>query len=161
MIFRWRSASIGAVFAIAFLGLAACDDDQAATEQESTDAVVPVTIDTTNKASLTMAIEPLGYLIKEGRHRYTQNRTFTESAGVGVTLTLGKVCVDHGKECVSGKVSYRVEPNSTASRRDQYVATKAIPDIATIVYTGTDDNGNPVTVSAEIELDIPKQPGDD
>ena len=109
------------------------------------------------KADLTMSIEPLGYLFKDGRHRYTHHRLFTESAGVGVTITSGKVCVDHGKECVSGILEYRIDPNTQRARRNQYVATKSIPDVATVEYGGVDDLGNPVHVKAEIILDVPEQ----
>jgi len=117
----------------------------------------PVQAENTQKASLAMDIQPLGYLFKDGRHRYTHHRVFVESAGIGVTLTSGKVCVNHGKECVSGKINYRIEANSEKSRRDQYVATKSIPDVATVEYDGIDDNGNAVHVEAELTLDIPEQ----
>lgn len=113
--------------------------------------------DNPEKAVLTMEIQPLGYLFKDGRHRYTHHRLFIESAGVGVTIKSGKVCVDHGKECVSGKLEYRIDANSKKARRDQYVATKSIPDVATVEYDGVDDFGNPVHVEAEIILDVPNQ----
>ncbi len=109
------------------------------------------------KASLTMTIQPLGYVFKDDRHRFMHHRIFIENAGVGVTLTSGTVCVDHGNECVSGMIEYRIDPNSAKSRRDQYVATKTLPDVASVEYKGTDDNGNPVVVRAEIPLDNPEQ----
>jgi len=104
-----------------------------------------------------MKIQPLGYLFKDGRHRYTHHRVFTETAGVGVTLQSGKVCVNRGKECVSGKLNYRIDGNTEKFRRNQYVATKSIPDIATVEYDGIDDNGNPIHVEVEFPLDVPTQ----
>jgi len=118
--------------------------------------VKPAQAEGVQKASLAMNIQPLGYLFKDGRHRYTHHRVFIESAGIGVTLTSGKVCVNQGKECVSGKLNYRIDANSTKSRRNQYVATKSIPDVATVEYDGVDDNGNAVHVEAELILDIPQ-----
>lgn len=117
----------------------------------------PALAQDSEKTSLEMTIQPLGYLFKDGRHRFTHHRVFVENAGIGVTLTKGTVCVDHGKECVSGRIEYRIDANSVKSRRDQYVATRFIPDVASIEYEGVDDNGNPVVVRAEMELDIPEQ----
>ena len=111
----------------------------------------------TNKAALQFTVEPIGYLFTDGRHRFTQNRRFLESAGVGVTLTRGKVCVDDGQECVEADVTYRIDAGKELVQPNHYVATLKVPDRAVLQYWGTDDNGHPVTLEAELDLILPSQ----
>ena len=142
--------------------LAGCDDagnEQTAagqTEERAPGASVQA-IKGGKQAQLTLNIDPQGYLFIEGRHRFTQTRVFTEAAGVGVTLTRGKVCVSYGKECVEAEVAYRVNAGEELALQKHYVATETLPDEATIEYRGIDDNGNQVVVAAAIQLEIPKQ----
>ncbi|RVU35065.1 hypothetical protein EOI86_19760 [Hwanghaeella grinnelliae] len=156
-------AAIAAGF-LSIVALAGCDD--APNEPESTAAqktpelspgASAESLKAKKQAQLALEIEPHGYLFIEGRHRFTQTRHFTESAGVGVTLTRGKVCVSSGKECVEAEVTYRVDAGKKLSLQQHYVATEALPDDAVVEYWGVDDNGNPVSVKTDIHLEIPKQ----
>lgn len=158
--------SPAAVFGAGLLSVAllvGCDDSSneqdAATEQteERAPGASAQSVKAEKKAQLSLSIEPQGYLFIEGRHRFTQTRVFTETAGVGVTMTSGKVCVSYGKECVEAEVAYRVNAGKTLALQKHYVATETLPDEAVIEYQGVDDNGNPVSVTTDIQLEIPKQ----
>lgn len=162
-----RSKRPAAIFAAGLLaaGLLAGCDDSSQQQDTSTTGQAPElsagasaeSVKAQKKAQLEMSVEQHGYLFIEGRHRFTQTRIFTESAGVGVTLTNGKVCVSFGKECVEADVAYRVDSGQELSLQQHYVATETLPDKAVIEYWGVDDNGNPVSVKTEIQLEIPKQ----
>lgn len=160
---RGLLSAIAAGF-LSFAVLAGCDD--ATNQQESTapqqkpelsPGASAETLKAKKQAELALEIEQHGYLFIEGRHRFTQTRHFVESAGVGVTLTKGKVCVSSGKECVEAEVTYRVNAGKTLSLQQHYVATEILPDKAVVQYWGVDDNGNPVSVTTDIQLEIPKQ----
>lgn len=109
------------------------------------------------EAVVTLDIEEVGYLFTEGRHRFTQTRRFAEHAGVGVTLTRGRVCVNEGSDCVEGEIKRRIEPGSELVQNDHFVATKKLPDTATVHYWGVDDNGHPLELHAELTLNLPQQ----
>ena len=161
--FKGPVALIAAAF-LFVLPLGGCDDasnEQNGTANQAAPELSPgASADSAQakkKAQLVMDVEQHGYLFIEGRHRFTQTRHFTESAGVGVTLTKGKVCVSFGKECVEAEVAYRVDAGQKLSLQKHYVATEALPDEAVIQYWGIDDNGGPVSVTSKIELELPKQ----
>ena len=141
---------------------AACDDGPSNETSESApqptlaSGTTGTTTDT-KQASLSFSIEPIGYLFTEGRHRFTQNRRFTETAGVGVTLTRGRVCVDQGQECVEADVTYRINAGKELIQPNHYIATLNLPDRALVQYWGTDDNGHPVSIRSEMDLVLPSQ----
>ena len=159
-----RPAAIAAAGFLAIAMLAGCDDTTS--EKESTAAeqapelspgASAQSVKAAKKASLALEIEQHGYLFIEGRHRFTQTRHFSESAGVGVTITNGKVCVSQGKECVAAEITYRINGGQGLSLQRHYVATETLPDEAVVSYWGVDDNGNPVSVATTIRLELPKQ----
>lgn len=161
-----RSRSRAAFIAAGFLAVALFTGcDEAPSEQSGatveTQELAPgasaQAVKAAKKAQLQLKVEQHGYLFIEGRHRFTQTRRFDETNGVGVTLTNGKVCVSYGKECVEAEVAYRIDSGQELALQKHYVATETLPDEAVIEYWGVDDNGNPVSVRAEIQLDIPKQ----
>ena len=162
-IYRGLLTAIAAGF-LSITVLAGCDDssneqESAAPQQkpELSPGASAESLKAKKQAKLALDIEPHGYLFIEGRHRFTQTRHFVESAGVGVTLTKGKVCVSSGKECVEAEVTYRVNAGQKLSLQQHYVATETLPDEAVVQYWGVDDNGNPVSVKTDIHLEIPKQ----
>lgn len=149
---------------LAAVALTGCDDapneGQATTgeqKQELTPGASADSLKAKKQAQLQLNILPQGYLFIEGRHRFTQTRVFTESAGVGVTITNGKVCVSQGKECVEADVAYRIDSGKELMLQQHYVATETLPDVATIEYWGVDDNGNEVSVKSSLPLELPKQ----
>ena len=159
-----RSARAGWIGALLIAVLAAgCDE--APSEQAAEDNTPQHTIASgaiggataTKQADLRFKIEPIGYLFTDGRHRFTQNRRFTEMAGVGVTLTRGRVCVDQGQECVEANVTYRINAGKELLQPNHYIATLNVPDRAMVQYWGSDDNGNPITVRTELDLILPTQ----
>jgi len=79
----------------------------------------------------------------DGRNTYHQARWFVETAGNGVTLSWGLVCVEEA--CEEAEVNYRIEPNSSLIQVGHYVATLLPTDVITIEYSGVDDTGQPIT----------------
>ena len=129
-----RIGKIATLTALAFtaLALGGCEDEATAPGVE--------------KADLTMDLVNIEYSFKDGRHTYTHIRRFTETAGLGVVLEKGRVCVHNGEECAEALVKYRIEPGAGLDQPNHYVATKLLTDATTIEYTGKNDNGNPVRV---------------
>lgn len=160
--FKGRTALIAAGF-LAATALVGCDEtsnESQATEEakpELTPGASAESVKAKKKAQLELAVDPQGYLFIEGRHRFTQTRIFTETGGVGVTITKGKVCVSNGKECVEAEVAYRIDSGKELALQKHYVATETLPDDAKIEYWGVDDNGNAVSVSTDLHLELPKQ----
>lgn len=118
-----------APFLAGLLLLAACDDDSAE-------------IAISGSAELQLDLVDLTYDFRDGRHTYTHNRRFTESGGVGVNITRGKVCVRDGEECVDALVNYRVDANKTLLQKGHHVATPNAQDTITLHYWVEDDAGN-------------------
>jgi len=80
-------------------------------------------------------------------HVYTHTRTFTESNGVGVTLTQGQVCLQSKLECNPKETAnYRIEANNNLIRENEIFWTSENPDVFTLKYWGVDDNGYSVYV---------------
>ena len=64
------------------------------------------------RAALSLELDEMVYELRDdGRNTYHHTRRFVETAGIGVTLTKGVVCVEKG--CVEAETSYRIEPNSS------------------------------------------------
>lgn len=129
--------------------LAACDDEPEA----ATDRTEPA--GEASSAAVAFQVEPLEYEFVDGRHRFYQVRRFEETAGVGVTLTRGRVCVADGEECVESEVEYRIDAHGVFVQERHYVATLKLPDTATITYWGVDDNGGEFELSRTLALDKP------
>jgi hypothetical protein len=106
-----------------------------------------------DKAAMTMDLVNVEYSFKDGRHTYGHICRFTESAGMGVLLEKGRVCVHHGEECAEALVKYRIEPGAVLDQPNHYVATKLLVDVITVEYTGKDDKENPVRVFRTIRVD--------
>lgn len=141
---------------LASLFLVACEDENStATDVQLQSG--PAVVASSQTAALTLSVEPVGYLFTEGRHRFTQQRRFTESNGVGVTLNKGQVCVANGSECVEATVAYRINANDELVQVNHYVATKQLPDRATLHYWGIDDNGQRIEIHYELDLVLPTQ----
>ena len=77
---------------------------------------------------------------------YTHTRTFTESNGVGGTLTKGQLC--RGVEGCGSNVSvnYRIEGNNNFITTNNQFYTTYAPDSFTLKYWGIDDNGYSIYV---------------
>ncbi len=152
-------------------GLTACNEGETATTPETEMMLAAeesgeelqlasgdaVTDDERPSAFVTMDIEPVGYLFTEGRHRFTQTRTFTEHSGIGVTLVKGRICVRGGEECVEGQISRRIDAGTELVLQNHYIATPVVPTQASVQYWGVDDNGNSFEVSEELTLALPAQ----
>ena len=100
-----------------------------------------------------MDLVNIEYTFKDGRHTYGHIRRFTESAGLGVVLDKGRVCVHNGEECAEALVKYRIEPGAVLDQPNHYVATKQLVDVITVEYSGKDDKGNPVVVRRTVRVD--------
>ena len=161
----YRGRFAGCIGGVLIAGLVAGCDENAPSETATTAGSAPKLASgeigdsgvARKQAQLRFTVEPIGYLFTDGRHRFTQNRRYTESGGVGVTLTKGRVCVDQGQECVEADVTYRINAGEELMQPNYYVATQNVPDRAMIQYWGTDDNGNPISVRTELELVVPTQ----
>ena len=101
-------------------------------------------------ARLSLDFENFAYSFEEDRHRYTHNRRFRETAGVGLYIYRGKVCVEDASVCADACVKYRVDPGSSLTQRDHHVATPFESDRITLQYWARDDAGNLMTFTEEI-----------
>ena len=96
----------------------------------------------TGKVVLSLELVKLTYEFKKDRHTYNHDRLFTESGGVGVNITRGKVCVRNGEECVDALVKYRVDASKTLLQQGHHVASPEAKDTITLHYWAEDDAGN-------------------
>ena len=103
-------------------------------------------------ARLALELAELRYEFVDGRHKYHHIRRYVESAGTGVTLEAGKVCVENGKACLSARVVYRINGASNLTQPNHHVATRLAEDDITIEYWGTDDAGNDVRVEKRLHV---------
>ena len=121
------------VLGLAFAILSACDDAPEV------------------RAVLAFVLDEMKYELREdGRNTYHHNRRFVETAGIGVTLSRGEVCVE--QKCEEAEVRYRIDPNSSLVQVEHYVATLLPTDVITIRYSGVDDAGHPVVVTRTLSV---------
>ncbi len=103
------------------------------------------------RAALSLELDEMVYELRDDdRNTYHHTRRFVESAGIGVTLTKGVVCVE--ERCVEAKTNYRIEPNSSFIQAGHFVATLRPTDVITIEYSGIDDAGQPVVVKRTLNV---------
>ncbi|MEX2616067.1 MAG: hypothetical protein WD767_08235 [Alphaproteobacteria bacterium] len=117
------------IFCTTLLALSACDGAEPVAEAAE-------------KAQVRLDLIEFTYEFAAGRHRYNHRRLFTETAGTGVTVTRGKVCVLNGEECADALVNYRIEALQTLEQKGHYVATPVGKDRITLQYWAEDDAGN-------------------
>jgi hypothetical protein len=99
------------------------------------------------EASLSLGFSDVSYIFEYEEHTYYYTRTFTETNGVGVTLTQGQVCSTQGGCDPQVPLNYFINGNGQLIHTNKWFATPYSPNIFTLTYWGTDDNGNPVTLS--------------
>ncbi len=99
------------------------------------------------KGSIALSLDNFSYSFTEDRHRYSHNRRFKETGGVGLYIYRGRICVADGKDCADACVRYRVEPGGSLLQTDHHVATDQDPDHITLEYWARDDAGNKLTFS--------------
>ena len=97
-------------------------------------------------SNLNLGFSNVRYQWNAPYHYYYHDRTFTETGGVGVTLTWGELCSSISG-CNSATVNYRIEANSQLVLNNQNFHTSFASETFTLTYTGVDDNGNSVSVS--------------
>jgi hypothetical protein len=109
------------------------------------------------RATLALELDEMKYELREdGRNTYHHNRRFVETAGIGVTLLHGEVCVE--TKCEEAEVRYRIEPKSSFIQAGHYVATllhvaTLLPaDVITFSYSGVDDAVHPVVVRRTLNV---------
>jgi hypothetical protein len=100
-------------------------------------------------ASLSLGFSNINYVWNDPYHYYYHTRTFTESNGVGVTLTWGQLCSSVG--CNSATINRRVDAGGTYIWQDNLYTSFASEQF-TLTYTGTDDNGNPISVQRVVSV---------
>lgn len=108
------------------------------------------TVTTGAAARLTLTMENFRYSFEDDRNRFTHDRRFKESSGIGVYIFRGKVCVEDAGVCADACVRYRIEPGGSLTQRGHHVATPIDPDRITIQYWGRDDAGNLLTIQKEL-----------
>lgn len=104
-------------------------------------------------ARLSLALENFVYSFEEGRNRYSHDRRFKETSGIGAYIYRGKVCVSNGEECADACVRYRIEPGGSLTQRGHHVATPEDSDRITLQYWVRDDAGHTFTIEKEIATD--------
>lgn len=110
-------------------------------------------VESATPARLSLALENFTYSFEEGRNRYSHDRRFKETSGIGAYIYRGKVCVSDGQECADACVRYRVEPGGSLTQRGHHVATPEDADRITLQYWVRDDAGNTFTIEQEIVTD--------
>lgn len=144
-------------------------DDGDRPEQQSIDKVVDIvtaevstaclrelpepSVDSVTPARLTLTLEDFSYSFEDGRHRFSHDRRFKESAGIGLYIYRGKVCVEDAQVCADACVRYRVEPGGSLTQRGHHIATPVDPDRMTLQYWARDDAGNTFTIRREIRTE--------
>jgi hypothetical protein len=111
----------------------------------------PPHVDSQTPARLSLTMDNFVYSYTDGRDRFTHDRRFKESAGIGLYIYRGKVCVEQGTSCADACVRYRIEPGSSLTQRAHHFATTADPDRITLQYWARDDAGNVMTLKREIQ----------
>lgn len=101
-------------------------------------------------ARISLSLENFSYSFEEGRHRFTHDRRFKETAGIGLYIYRGKVCVEDATVCADACVRYRVDPGGSLTQRGHHFATPTDPDRITLQYWARDDAGNTMTFRQEI-----------
>ena len=124
--------------------LVGCDEDEATKQIGS------------GPAQLVLEIAELRHQILDGRHTYFHKRKYSESGGTGVTLQIGKVCVENGESCLSARVNYRIDGGQSLEQSDHLVATQQARDTITIEYWGKDDAGNDIRVMKTLFVESDK-----
>jgi len=104
-------------------------------------AVIP------GEASLSLDFSDVDYQFQGGSHIYFHTRTFTESNGVGAILTQGQICSQQAGCDPKGSVNYIINRDGQLIHTNKRFITPFSSNIITLTYWGTDDNGNPITVS--------------
>jgi len=152
-------------------GIAACDDtgDDSSEGQSLQDQVVDVqtaqvstaclrelpepSVESDTPAQLSLVLEDFRYSFEEDRHRYSHNRSFRESAGIGLFIYRGRICVEDAAVCADACVRYRVEPGGSLTQRGHHIATPVDPDRITLEYWARDDAGHRFKVEHEVTTD--------
>jgi len=109
-------------------------------------------VDSSGVASLSLGFSGVSYVWQSPQHYYYHTRTFSESNGVGVTLTSGQLCFQSTGECNSAAVNYRIEAGGSLVRSGENFATPTTPDQFTLKYSGTDDNGNSINIQEVVSV---------
>ena len=95
------------------------------------------------KADVTLLFSDVVYRLVGGvNHTYTHTRTFTESGGVGVTLSKGRLCYESLGTCDEADVNYRIEGNNELIHENKRFGTTYDKEIFTLHYWGKDDNSH-------------------
>ena len=157
--------------AVLVTGVAACDEaeEQGGEQQSMQDRVVDVqtaqvstaclrelpepSVQSETPAQLTLNMENFRYSFEEDRHRYSHDRRFRESTGIGLFIYRGRICVEDAQVCADACVRYRVEPGGSLTQRGHHIATPVDPDRITLEYWARDDAGHRFKVEHEIRTD--------
>jgi hypothetical protein len=111
----------------------------------------PPGVESDTPARVTLTLEDFSHEEVDGRHRFTHNRRFRETSGIGVTIYRGKVCVENGETCADACVRYRVEAGGSLTQRGHHFATPLAEDSITLQYWARDDAGHELTFQRRIE----------
>lgn len=101
---------------------------------------------TVSVSIINMRVSKLG-----NTRQFLHDRVFTETAGVGVTLTEGTVCVSAGA-CNGKAINYRIEPNTSLHLTNHVVIPVGADETFDFTYVGTDDNDHPVSLKFRIKV---------
>lgn len=84
-------------------------------------------------------------------YRFTHDRAFVETAGVGATLTQGQVCFLSGL-CKGNPVEYRLEPKGEYVIKDAVLQPLGAEEQFAFTYQGEDDNGRAVNLFFRVNV---------
>ncbi len=82
---------------------------------------------------------------------YTHIRTFTETGGIGVTLTEGQICYLNGNCDAKGEINYVISKNDNLVQTEREFSTIETSDKFTLKYWGVEEDGStPVYVEQNL-----------
>lgn len=138
-----RNSFLPGLAALALLG--AC--------KEETQAKPPAPVAAGPSAVVALELSDFRHEMVDGRHRYTHQRRFVESAGVAATIKRGKICVQNGTECVDALTNYALPANGEFVQPSSHFATPLPQDRITLEYWLADANGHELNLKLTVATD--------
>lgn len=154
------------VASLILFGVAGCEEEEAGAPNEKVVEMVEVeanpaclrdlpepSVSGDIQADLSLQFVDFTHSVQEGRNRYSHDRRFKETAGVGLHIYRGRICVRNGEECADACVRYRVDAGSSLLQKGHHVATPLDADRITMTYWARDDAGNQLRLEKELVTD--------
>ncbi len=148
--YRWDPPTSSSPKPCSDIGLTNCISDSCCTCPSGKTCGTGTQACTPLVASLSMNFESISPSFDGSEYHYPHTRAIRENNGIGVTLTTGKLC-STSRGCVSGTVAYSVTGGSVHTFSGNF-DTDVVSDTFSLIYEGSDSNGNPISVSKTLTV---------